>query len=79
MKKENKKNILKDYAGMSFQFLIGLGLFMFAGYKLDEWMRLSTPLTIWIFPLIYCLHKFLHSFKVITINEVLNDNNVFRA
>lgn len=53
MKKENKKNILKDYAGMSFQFLIGLGLFMFAGYKLDEWMRLSTPLTIWIFPLIF--------------------------
>lgn len=53
MKKENKKNILKDYAGMSFQFLIGLGLFMFAGYKIDEWMRLSTPLTIWIFPLIF--------------------------
>ena len=53
MKKENNKYFLKDYAGMSFQFLIGLGLFMFAGYKLDEWMRLSTPLTIWIFPLIF--------------------------
>jgi Na+/glutamate symporter len=53
MKKEDKKNILKDYAGMSFQFLVGLGLFMFAGYKIDEWMKFTTPLTIWLFPLIF--------------------------
>lgn len=55
MNKENKKNNLTDYAGMSFQFLIGLALFMFAGYKLDEWMKFSIPLTIWIFPLIFII------------------------
>lgn len=55
MKKENKKPILTNYTGMSFQFLIGLGLFMFAGYKLDEWMQFSSPLTIWIFPLIFII------------------------
>ena len=55
MNKENKKNNLTDYAGMSFQFLIGLGLFMFTGYKLDEWMKFSIPITIWVFPLIFII------------------------
>ena len=53
--KDSKKNMLAEYAGLTFQFMFGLGLFMFAGYKFDEWMKFSAPLTIWIFPLIFII------------------------
>ena len=40
------------YAGMSFQFLVGIGLAVFAGIKGDEWLHFSTPILVWVLPLL---------------------------
>lgn len=53
---ENKKNdsnkILLRYAGLGFQFLVGIGLAVFAGIKADEWLNISFPLLVWLIPLV---------------------------
>ena len=50
---KNDKNILWKYAGLSTQFLIGIGVFLYAGYRLDHYLTLNTPFTIWMFPLLF--------------------------
>lgn len=53
---ENKKNdsnkILMRYAGLGFQFLVGIGLAVFAGIKADEWIHMPFPLLVWLIPLL---------------------------
>ena len=34
------------------QMLVGLGLAVFAGIKLDGWLHFKTPLLVWILPLL---------------------------
>ena len=34
------------------QMLVGLGLAVFAGLKLDGWLHFKTPLLVWILPLL---------------------------
>lgn len=48
---KNKKLLLK-YAGFTMQMLAGLALAVFAGLKLDEWLHFSTPLLVWMLPLL---------------------------
>lgn len=48
-----KKSNLWKYTGIGFQFMAGLGLFMFLGKKLDDYLTLQSPLCIWIFPLVF--------------------------
>ena len=43
---ESEKKALNDYGrytGMAFQMLIVIGVFTFAGYKLDHWLHLKYP------------------------------------
>lgn len=40
------------YAGFAFQLLAALGLGVYAGIKLDEWLKVSVPLITWILPLL---------------------------
>ncbi len=46
-----KNNSLAKYAGLGFQFLVAIGLGVFIGLKVDEWLAFTTPLFVWILPL----------------------------
>ena len=48
-----QNNNLGKYAGLGFQFITGLALFMFIGKKTDNYFAFKTPLCIWIFPLLF--------------------------
>lgn len=50
--KPTATNDLLKYAGLGSQILVSLGIAVFAGYKLDQWMKLSFPLLVWLLPLI---------------------------
>jgi hypothetical protein len=44
------------YAGMGAQIFVSLGLAVFAGYKADQWLKLSLPLLVWLLPfLVLCM------------------------
>jgi len=45
-------NLLLRYAGMAFQFLVVIGITVYAGYKADQWLALSFPVFVWLLPLI---------------------------
>lgn len=51
-KKKQADNQLMKYAGMGFQFLISIGLALYAGLKADEWLKISFPLLVWLLPLL---------------------------
>ncbi|MBK6265843.1 AtpZ/AtpI family protein [Marivirga sp. S37H4] len=40
------------YSGLAFQMLGTIGLFVFIGYKLDEWFDKTTPVNLIIFSLL---------------------------
>jgi hypothetical protein len=52
MNNKPDNNLLWRYAGLAFQFLVGIGLFVFIGIKIDGWMKLSTPVAVWVLPLL---------------------------
>jgi hypothetical protein len=37
---------------MATQFLVGLGLGVFIGMKADEWLQFSSPILVWLLPLL---------------------------
>ena len=49
----NNDNLLWKYAGLTAQFLIGIGLFTFFGLKIDGFLKLETPLAVWVLPLVF--------------------------
>lgn len=50
---ENKSSTqLWQYAGIGGQLLVSLGIGVFLGLKLDEWMKIKFPLLVWILPLL---------------------------
>jgi uncharacterized membrane protein YedE/YeeE len=53
MNKDNKNNnFLLRYAGLGFQFLLAIGIAVFAGMKIDQWLSLKMPLAVWVLPLL---------------------------
>lgn len=50
-KPDNK--LLWRYAGLATQLMVGLGLFVYAGIKIDEWIKFKMPLAVWILPLLF--------------------------
>ena len=53
-KNKNKSSIWK-YAGLTFQIMAVIGLSLFGGMKIDNWLNLSKPLFIWILPLFFII------------------------
>ncbi len=51
-KKNDSNKILLRYAGLGFQFMVGIGLAVFAGIKADEWLNMGFPLLVWLIPLL---------------------------
>ncbi|HEY9362060.1 MAG TPA: hypothetical protein VIQ00_02280 [Chitinophagaceae bacterium] len=49
----NKNSDLWRYAGLGVQIFAALGLAVFAGIKADGWLNFSSPLLVWIFPLLF--------------------------
>ena len=50
-KKETNRELLQ-YAGMGAQFLVSIGVGIFLGIKVDEWIHISFPLMVWLLPLL---------------------------
>lgn len=40
------------FAGLGGQILVSIGLAVFAGLKLDQWLHLPFPLLVWLLPLV---------------------------
>ena len=40
------------YAGLATQMLVGLGIAVFIGLKIDKWLKLSFPILSWLLPLL---------------------------
>jgi hypothetical protein len=49
----NNNQLLLKYAGLTFQFLIGIGLFTFLGIKIDAYFKWKMPIAVWVLPLIF--------------------------
>ena len=49
---KKKSSQLWQYAGMATQFLVAIGAGVFIGLKTDSWLKLKTPLLVWILPLL---------------------------
>ena len=52
MNEPNNKNLLWKYAGLATQFLVGIGIAVYAGLKIDEWLKIKMPLAVWVLPLL---------------------------
>jgi F0F1-type ATP synthase assembly protein I len=48
---ESNKQLMR-YAGLAMQFLVSIGIGIFIGLKVDEWLHFSFPLLVWLLPLL---------------------------
>ena len=51
-KRREANRQLMRYAGLAFQFMVGIGLSLYAGLKADEWLNMPFPLLVWLIPLL---------------------------
>ena len=49
---KSTQNDLLRYAGLGSQILVSLGIAVFAGYKIDKWLKIPLPLLVWLLPLV---------------------------
>jgi len=49
---KSNKDLLLQYAGLATQLLVLLAITIWAGIKLDKWLKFSTPLFTWVLPLV---------------------------
>jgi hypothetical protein len=49
---KNPNRDLLRYAGLATQFFIAIGLSVFFGMKLDQWLHISFPVLVWVIPLL---------------------------
>ena len=45
-------NDLLRYAGLGAQLLVSLGIAVFVGYKVDQWIHTRIPLLVWLLPFV---------------------------
>lgn len=51
-KQNNASNDLLRYAGLGAQILVSIGIAVFIGLKLDQWIHMPFPLLVWLLPLV---------------------------
>jgi hypothetical protein len=51
MSKQNN-NLLWKYAGLATQFLVAIGIAVYAGLRIDKWLKIKNPLAVWVLPLL---------------------------
>ncbi|MEP6615273.1 MAG: AtpZ/AtpI family protein [Ginsengibacter sp.] len=50
--KNNNNSQMWRYAGLASQFLVSIGIGVFIGVKLDQWMKPGLPVFVWVLPLL---------------------------
>ncbi len=50
--KISNKQVLYQYAGMATQFLVVIGITVYAGLKADQWLNWAMPIWVWVLPLL---------------------------
>ncbi len=50
--KRNNNSDLMRYAGLGAQIFVSLGIAVFAGIKLDQWIGFSFPVLVWLLPFV---------------------------
>jgi Mn2+/Fe2+ NRAMP family transporter len=50
--KHSNNSELMRYASLGTQIFVSLGIAVFAGYKIDQWLKISLPLMVWLLPFI---------------------------
>jgi F0F1-type ATP synthase assembly protein I len=58
--KDDGNRQLVKYAGLAMQFLVSIGIGVFLGLKIDQWLRFSFPLFVWLLPLLIILGMLLN-------------------
>ena len=51
MSKQND-NLLWKYAGLATQFMVAIGIAIYAGLWFDKWLKIKNPLAVWVLPLL---------------------------
>lgn len=51
MNKQND-NLLWKYAGLATQFLVAIGIAVYAGLRIDKWLKIKNPFAVWVLPLL---------------------------
>ncbi|HNP22348.1 MAG TPA: AtpZ/AtpI family protein [Panacibacter sp.] len=49
--KKSNKQLLFEYAGLGFQLLVTISIAIYAGKWLDDWIKTSVPVFLWLLPL----------------------------
>ncbi len=49
--RDNRREVVK-YAGLTTQVFLAVGLSLFAGIKVDKWLKTSFPIFAWVLPLL---------------------------
>lgn len=45
-------NLLWKYAGLATQFMLAIGIAVYAGLRADKWLKIKMPLAVWVLPLL---------------------------
>lgn len=53
--KKDSNRMLWKYAAMGTQFFAAIGIGIFLGLKLDQWLNISNPLIVWLLPLLFII------------------------
>lgn len=67
MQKNDSNKLLWKYTGLGFTFLAAIGISLFAGIKLDNYLKPGLPLLVWVLPLL---------FIIIILIKVIKDSNI---
>jgi hypothetical protein len=54
MKNTLNNNVWK-FASIGSQFMVGIGIFVFLGIKIDNWLQWQTPIATWLLPLLFII------------------------
>jgi hypothetical protein len=62
-KKPQNNKLLYQYAGFAFQLMAGLAIAVFAGLKLDKWIKPGIPVFTWLLPLLVLIAMLIKAVK----------------
>jgi len=48
---KSHKSLIR-YAALTTQYPAGIGISVFFGLKIDKWLEFSTPIAVWVLPLL---------------------------
>jgi F0F1-type ATP synthase assembly protein I len=59
----DNRNLLMQYAGFAMQLLVGIGIGVWFGMKLDQWMHIPVPVLVWLLPLLVIIATIIKAIK----------------